>query len=88
MILRRGYGKPADWWSFGALTYEMLVGKPPFQDQNANELDRKIINDKVKVPGFLTANTHAVIRGLLCREVPKRLGCTKTTMFQIGKYYQ
>jgi protein-serine/threonine kinase len=24
MILRTGYGKPADWWSFGALTYEML----------------------------------------------------------------
>jgi len=65
MILRRGYGKAADWWSFGALTYEMLVGKPPFQDQNSAELDRKILNDKVSLPPFLTGVTHNLLRGML-----------------------
>lgn len=27
MLTRNGYGKYVDWWSFGALVYEMLIGK-------------------------------------------------------------
>lgn len=34
IITGRGHNKPADWWSFGILIYEMLVGIPPFYNQN------------------------------------------------------
>ena len=30
MLQRQGHGKATDWWSFGAIIYEMLVGLPPF----------------------------------------------------------
>ncbi len=30
ILLRQGHGKDTDWWSFGAIIYEMLCGLPPF----------------------------------------------------------
>lgn len=30
IITGEGHGKPADWWSFGILIYEMMYGLPPF----------------------------------------------------------
>ena len=34
MLLRYlGHGKPVDWWTLGILIYEMVVGQPPFCDE-------------------------------------------------------
>jgi len=30
MIKRSGHGKAVDWYLFGVLMYEMLVGQPPY----------------------------------------------------------
>ena len=30
VILGKGHNRPADWWTLGILTYEMINGIPPF----------------------------------------------------------
>jgi p70 ribosomal S6 kinase len=84
MLARNGYGKAVDWWSLGALFFEMLTGSPPFTSKNSKDLDKKIMTENFNSPSYLTANAHSLLKGLLEKDVNKRLGATKTTMFKVG----
>jgi len=84
MLLRNGYTKAVDWWSLGALFFEMLAGKPPFTAKTPKELDRKILSEKFSIPPYVTATAASLLKGLLEKDVNKRLGAKKSTMFSIG----
>jgi len=73
-VVKKGkYGKAADLWSAGILLYDMLVGNPPFQSKNDTTLYKKILNDKLRMPNYLTRECQSLIRGLLHRDIKRRL---------------
>ncbi|CAF1019862.1 unnamed protein product [Rotaria sp. Silwood1] len=74
ILTRSGHGKAVDWWSFGALMYDMLTGAPPFTAEDRRRTMDKIIKAKLVLPAYLTADARELIRNLLRRQVSHRLG--------------
>lgn len=71
------YDAKADLWSVGTVTYEMVVGKPPFRAANHVELLRKIENNdnmirfSQEIP--VSSGVKQLIRGLLKRKPVERI---------------
>lgn len=42
VLLKKGYGMECDWWSLGAIMYEMLIGYPPFCSEDPRITCRKV----------------------------------------------
>ncbi|RQM28021.1 hypothetical protein B5M09_000330 [Aphanomyces astaci] len=83
MIRNKPYSHAVDWWALGALIYEMVTGYPPFRHNNRKKLLEKICTEKLSLPKFLHADTHSILKQLLERNVDKRLGAGKSTMFKV-----
>ncbi|KAJ6849330.1 serine/threonine-protein kinase tricorner-like [Iris pallida] len=77
VLLKKGYGMECDWWSLGAIMYEMIMGFPPFYSDEPMSTCRKIVNWRthLKFPQDTKISPEAkdLICKLLCN-VEQRLG--------------
>ncbi|KHJ34103.1 putative serine threonine-protein kinase psk1 [Erysiphe necator] len=74
IILGHRYGKTVDWWSFGALGFDLLTGSPPFKGQNQMKVQERIVKQKLQLPHYLSPDAKDLITRLLRKEPSKRLG--------------
>ncbi|PSK42424.1 hypothetical protein B9Z65_4338 [Elsinoe australis] len=77
VIRNTGHGLAVDWWAFGILIYEFLVGQPPFWDQNPMKIYEQIVEGKIRFPSAMSSDARDIISGLCTVDVAKRLGHTR-----------
>ncbi|XP_029835585.2 titin isoform X1 [Ixodes scapularis] len=68
------YNQSVDWWSFGILTYEMLIGQSPFNGTDEDELFWSVCNEEAYYPRFLSREAKSMLVLLLDKNPEKRLG--------------
>ncbi|KAG4210331.1 hypothetical protein ERO13_A02G039700v2 [Gossypium hirsutum] len=91
VLLKKGYGMECDWWSLGAIMYEMLVGYPPFYSDEPMSTCRKIVNWRthLKFPeeAKLSPEAKDLISKLLCN-VEQRLGTKGAHEIKIHPWFK
>ncbi|XP_031509615.1 ribosomal protein S6 kinase beta-2 isoform X2 [Papio anubis] len=62
ILVRSGHNRAVDWWSLGALMYDMLTGSPPFTAENRKKTMDKIIKGKLALPPYLTPDARDLVK--------------------------
>jgi classical protein kinase C len=64
-ILReQPYGRGVDWWAFGILIYEMLLGQSPFRGDDEDEIFEAILNDEILYPVSMTKDSVLLLQNV------------------------
>uniref|UniRef100_A0A673JL58 Protein kinase C n=1 Tax=Sinocyclocheilus rhinocerous TaxID=307959 RepID=A0A673JL58_9TELE len=74
ILLGQQYSFSVDWWSFGVLVYEMLIGQSPFHGDDEDELFVSIRMDTPHYPRWITVDTGDMLERLFERDPSCRLG--------------
>jgi protein kinase A len=76
VIMSKGHNKAVDYWSFGVLVYEMLVGSSPFFTPGTDQISlfQRIVMVKYSCPSSVNDDAKDLIKKLLTRRQASRLG--------------
>lgn len=61
ILLGQKYSFSVDWWSFGVLLYEMLIGQSPFHGDDEDELFESIRMDTPHYPRWINKEAKDLI---------------------------
>jgi serine/threonine protein kinase len=74
IVQGKKYGAAVDFWSLGALGFDLLSGAPPFKGNNKNTVMQNIVHGKLKMPYHFSTEAKDLLTRLLRKEPKKRLG--------------
>ncbi|QIW95079.1 hypothetical protein AMS68_000597 [Peltaster fructicola] len=70
------YDFAVDWWSLGAIGFDLMTGGPPFGGNDHAKIQQNILKQKLQLPYFLSPDAKDLLTRLLRKEPSKRLGGT------------
>ncbi|KAG1743211.1 kinase-like protein [Suillus paluster] len=77
MVEGREHNEKVDYWALGVLTYEFLVGNPPFEDRNSvNATYRRIAKVDLRIPPLVSPEARDLITQLLKYNPEERIPLT------------
>ncbi|KXN88120.1 Protein kinase C-like protein, partial [Leucoagaricus sp. SymC.cos] len=85
ILLEQRYGRAVDWWAFGVLTYEMLLGQSPFRGEDEDEIFDAILEDEPLYPITMPRDAVSILQKLLQRDPIRRLGSGKEDAEEIKR---
>jgi novel protein kinase C epsilon type len=70
ILLEQRYGRAVDWWAFGVLTYEMLLGQSPFRGDDEDEIFDAILEDEPLYPITMPRDAVSILQKVRSYDVP------------------
>ena len=77
MLQGSPHGLLVDYYSLGALLFELVTGLPPFYSANRQEMYKKILGGQLEFPPNLSWEICSLIRQLLIKSPARRLGAQR-----------
>ncbi|KAL3936089.1 MAG: hypothetical protein SGBAC_008522, partial [Bacillariaceae sp.] len=91
IILSKGHDKGVDYWAFGVLIYEMLVGRSPFYSYGTDQVSlfKRIVQVKYSFPpgGMVSEPAQDLIQRLIVRRQANRFGCLARGDMDVRDHY-
>ncbi|CAG8525680.1 7877_t:CDS:10 [Ambispora gerdemannii] len=86
ILLEQKYGRAVDWWAFGVLIYEMLLGQSPFRGDDEDEIFDAILEDEILYPINMSRDSVSILQRLLTRDPERRLGSGQSDAEEIKRH--
>ncbi|KAF9141267.1 Serine/threonine kinase [Linnemannia schmuckeri] len=77
------YDRAVDWWAYGVLMYEMLLGRAPFSGEEEDDIYDSILEDEPLYPHGFGRHEQALLQSLLVKVPSNRLGSGPTDAEEI-----
>ena len=80
-VLKQSYDEKCDVWSIGIILYVLLIGKPPFEDENDELIWKKILSEEINYSSSKLKNLSPegkdLLKKLLVKNPDKRLSASE-----------
>lgn len=88
VIQEVSYGFAVDWWSLGALGFDLLTGSSPFYANNMTKIQEKILKAQPKFPYYCSEDARTFFTRLLRKNPKQRLGGNMPKDMQVIKSHR